>query len=88
MARLTAPALSFLLLGAVVVLAVLHYATLLGVASGSPASGILPRATQRSPCRPGWAAILRSRRPHIYATIGLGANAVTAQSTAVPGALS
>ena len=88
-ARMTAPALSFLLLGAIVVLAVLHYATLLGVASGSPASWILPASYAAAALAGlGWAAILRSRRPHIYATIGLGANAVTAQRTAVPGALS
>ena len=40
--RLIAPALAAVLLGVIVVLAVLHYATLLGVPPGSPAAWALP----------------------------------------------
>jgi hypothetical protein len=84
--RMTAPALSFLLLGTIVALAVLHYATLLGVAPGSEAAWILP-ASYGAVAVIGlcWAAILRFHRPRTYATIGLGANAATAQIVPVPG---
>lgn len=86
-ARIAAPALSFILLGAIVLLAVLHYATLLGVAPGSAVAWILPVSygvvAVIGLC---WAAVLRARRPQVYATIGLGANAVTAQMAPFPGA--
>jgi len=84
-ARLTAPALSAVSLAVIVVLAVLHYATLLGVAPGSPAAWLLPAsfavAAVTGLC---WAAFLRFRRPDIYATIGLGAAAITGELTPVP----
>lgn len=83
-ARVTAPALSFVMLGAIVVLAVLHYGALLGVAPGSPAAWILPAGYGAAALAGlGWAEILHARRPRVYYAIGLGASAVTAQ---VPGA--
>ena len=79
--RLIAPALAAVLLAGTVVLAMLHYGTLLGVAPGSPAAWMLPAsyavAAVIGLC---WGAILRARRPQIYETIGLGANAVTGQT--------
>jgi hypothetical protein len=86
-ARLSAPALSAVSLVVIVVLAAAHYATLLGVAPGSPAAWLLPAsfaaAAVTGLC---WAAFLRSRRPDIYATIGLGAAAITGELAPVPGA--
>jgi amino acid transporter len=86
-ARLTAPALSAVCLAVIVVLAAAHYATLLGVAPGHPAAWLLPASfavvAATGLC---WAAFLRSRRPDIYGTIGLGAAAVTGEFTPVPGA--
>ena len=77
-ARIAAPALSAVSLVVVVVLAVLHYATLLGVAPGSPASWLLPASFAAAAATGlGWAVFLRFRRPDIYATIGLGPAAVT-----------
>jgi amino acid transporter len=76
--RLIAPALAAALLGGIVVLAVLHYATLLGVTPGSPAAWLLP-ASYAAAAVIGlcWGLVLRARRPQVYATIGLGAHAVT-----------
>jgi hypothetical protein len=61
-----------------VVLAVLHYGTLLGVPPGSPAARLLP-ASYAAAAAVGlvWGLVLRARRPQVYATIGLGAHAVT-----------
>jgi amino acid transporter len=78
--RLFAPALAAVLLGVIVVLAVLHYATLLGVPSGSPAAWALPASyAVVAVAGLGWGLVLRSRRPQVYATIGLGAHAATGQ---------
>jgi hypothetical protein len=85
--RITAPALSAIILTVIVVLAVLHYGTLLGVPPGSPAAWILP-ATYAVAAVTGlcWGAVLRARRPRVHAAIGLGASAVTGQLTpAAPG---
>src|SRR5579863_173551 len=75
-ARLTAPALSVLLLGGAIVLAVMHFGTLLGTGHGNPAGWLLPSAfgvaAVAGLC---WGAFLRARRPGVYATIGLGAHA-------------
>jgi len=81
--RATAPALAAILLAGIVVLAVLHYGTLLGVAPGSPAAWILP-ASYAAVAAGGlcWGAVLQVRRPRVYATIGLGANAITGPATA------
>jgi amino acid transporter len=88
-ARMTAPALSAISLAVIAVLAVIHYATLLGVAPGSPAAWLLPAsfaaAAVAGLC---WAAFLRSRRPATYARIGLGVAAVTGQLAPVSGACS
>jgi hypothetical protein len=84
-ARMTAPALSAVSLTVIVILAVMHYATLLGVAPGGPAAWLLPAsfaaAAVSGLC---WAAFLRSRRPDIYATIGLGPAAITGQLAPAP----
>jgi amino acid transporter len=80
--RLIAPALAAVLLGVIVVLAVLHYATLLGVPPGSPAAWALPASYAAvAVLGLGWGLVLRSRRPQVYATIGLGAHAATGQHT-------
>jgi amino acid transporter len=78
--RLIAPALAAVGLGGIVVLAVLHYGTLLGAAPGSAAVWLLP-ASYAAAALIGlaWGLVLRSRRPAVYATIGLGAHAVTGQ---------
>jgi amino acid transporter len=79
--RLIAPALAAVLLGGIVVLAVMHYATLLGVPPGSVAAWALP-ASYAAAAVAGlcWGLILRARRPQVYATVGLGAHAVTGQT--------
>jgi amino acid transporter len=77
-ARITAPALSALLLSAAIALAVTHFGTLLGTGPGNPAAWLLPSAFGAAAvaglC---WGVFLRARRPHVYATIGLGAHATT-----------
>ena len=79
--RLIAPALAAVLLAAVVVLAMLHYATLLGVRPGSPAAWLLPGSyALAAVAGVGWALVLRARRPQLYAAIGLGAQAFTGQA--------
>jgi amino acid transporter len=81
-ARITAPALAAMLLACIVVLALWHYNTLLGVAPGSIAAWAFPAAYAAVAATGiGWGLALRSRRPHVYATIGLGAHAVTGQAT-------
>jgi amino acid transporter len=78
--RLIAPAIAFAALAGIVVLAVAHYATLLGTAPGSPATWALPASYPAAAVIGlAWAAILRARRPAVYATIGLGAHAITGQ---------
>jgi amino acid transporter len=74
--RLTAPVLAALLLAGIAVLAVLHYATLLGVPPGSPAAWALP-ASYAVVAALGlcWGLALRARRPAVYAAIGLGVHA-------------
>jgi len=81
--RLAAPALAAVLLAVIVVLAILHYGTLLGVAPGSPAAWALP-ASYAAVAAAGivWGLVLRSRRPRVYQVIGLGA--VAAASRVVP----
>jgi hypothetical protein len=81
--RLAAPGLAAVLLTVIVVLAVLHYGTLLGVTPGSPAAWALP-ASYAAVTVAGivWGLVLRSRRPHVYQVIGLGA--VAAASRVMP----
>jgi amino acid transporter len=80
--RLIAPALAAILLGGIVVLATLHYATLLGVPAGAPAAWVLP-ASYGGVAVIGlaWGLVLKFRRPQTYAAIGLGAHAATGQLT-------
>jgi amino acid transporter len=83
--RLIAPALAAVALTTIAVLAVQHYATLLGVPAGSPATWGLPAAYGVvAVAGLAWGLVLRARRPHVYDTIGLGAYAVTT----APGELS
>jgi amino acid transporter len=80
--RLTAPAVAAILLTGIVVLAVLHYNTLLGVPPGAVAAWALPASYAAvAVIGAGWGLILKARRPRTYATIGLGAHAVTGQLT-------
>lgn len=78
--RLIAPALAAVLLTGILVLAVQHYDTLLGVPAGATAAWALP-ASYAAAAAAGlaWGLILKHRHPHTYATIGLGAHAVTGQ---------
>jgi amino acid transporter len=79
--RLTAPALAAAALTAIAVLAVLHYATLLGVPAGSPAARILPACyAVAAVIGLAWGMALRARRPGVYEVIGLGAHAATGQA--------
>lgn len=68
------------LLGGIVVLATVHYATLLGVPPSSPAAWILP-GSYLAVALVGevWAVVLNSSRAHVYEGIGLGPHAVTRQ---------
>jgi len=84
--RLIAPGLAAVLLGGIVVLAVLHYATLLGVPAGATAAWALPASYAAVAVAGfGWGLVLKIRRPQIYATIGLGAHAITSQPFPAPG---
>jgi len=75
-ARTAAPVLSALLLAAAIVLAIMHFGTLLGTAPGNPAAWLLPSAFGAAAAAGlCWGAFLRARRPGVYATIGLGAHA-------------
>jgi len=75
-----APVLAFVLLAGIVVLAVRHYAALLGVPPSDPAAWALP-ASYGAVAVAGvvWGLVLRARRPEVYAAVGLGASAVTAR---------
>jgi amino acid transporter len=85
-ARLIAPALAAVLLAGIVVLAVQHYALLLGVPPGSPAAWVLP-ASYAAVAAAGiaWGLILKARSPQVYAAIGLGAHAITASPAPAAG---
>ncbi len=79
--RLIAPALATVLLTGIIVLAILHYATLLGVPPGSATAWALPASyAAAAVIGLAWGLILRARRPRVYATVGLGAHAVTGQT--------
>jgi amino acid transporter len=80
-ARVAAPGLAAVMLAGMVVLAVWHYATLLGVAPGSPAAWAFPAGYAAvAVLGVGWGLVLRARRPQVYAAVGLGAHAVTGQT--------
>jgi amino acid transporter len=77
-ARVTAPALSAMLLAAAIVLAIAHFGTLLGTGPHNPAAWLLPSAFGAAAAAGlGWGLILKIRRPQVYATIGLGAHAIS-----------
>jgi hypothetical protein len=79
--RLIAPALAAVLLGGIVVLAVLHYGTLLGAGPGDPAAWALPGSYAAiAVIGLAWGLVLRAPRPQVYAAIGLGAHALTGQT--------
>ena len=83
--RLIAPALAAVLLAGIAVLAIGHYAILLGVPPGAVAAWGLPAAYAATAAAGfAWALLLKRRRPAVYATIGLGAHAVTGQHTPPP----
>jgi amino acid transporter len=80
--RLVAPGAAFILLTGIIVLAVLHYGTLLGVGHGAVAAWALPASYAAvAVIGLGWGLILKLWRPQVYAAIGLGAHAVTGQGT-------
>jgi amino acid transporter len=82
--RLIAPALAAIALAGIVVLAVAHYAALLGVPAGATAAWALPASyAVIAVAGLGWGLILKVWRPQVYAAIGLGAHAVTGQLTPV-----
>ena len=79
--RLIAPALAAVALTGIAVLAVLHYATLLGVPARSPAARILPACyAVAAVIGLAWGMALRARRPGVYEVIGLGAHSATGQA--------
>jgi len=64
------------------VLAVAHYATLLGVPAGATVAWALPASyAVIAAAGLGWGLMLKVWRPQVYAAIGLGAHAVTGQLT-------
>lgn len=80
--RVVAPVLASLALGIVLVLAVGNFATLVGVAEDAPLRWGVPIAYLVILLLGVlWGLVLRTRRPDVYATIGLGARSVTAAST-------
>lgn len=79
---LIAPALSTVLLVVVVVLAVLNFADLFGVSPTSPLRWIVPGVyLAAAVAGVVWALVLRSRRPEVYAAVGLGAKSATAATS-------
>jgi len=80
--RLT-PVVATALLGTVLVLTLANFDTLLGVDPGAPVRWAIPGAyLGLAVLGAAWALVLRARRPRVYATIGLGADAVTARAEA------
>jgi amino acid transporter len=84
--RLIAPALAFVLLTGIAVLAVTHYATLLGVPPGSAAAWALPAGyAVVAAAGLAWGVVLKVRRPEVYQAIGLGAHAAAARAAGASG---
>ena len=80
--RLIAPALAAVLLGGIVVLAVWHYATLLGVPGRCDRRvGAARQLCRRRHNRAGLGPGPQDPPPRVYAAIGLGPHAVTGQLT-------
>ena len=83
--RLIAPALAAVLLAAIAVLAVRNYSSLLGVPPADPASWEFPASYAAVALTGlGWGLILKTRHPGLYASVGLGARAVTARLNLTP----
>lgn len=83
--RLIAPAVAAVILAVFTIVALVNFDVLLGVPPTDPRRWILP-ALYLVAIGLGliWGAVLRATRPPVYATIGLGANAVTGRATAQP----
>jgi amino acid transporter len=76
--RVIAPVLAACALLAVAWLATANFDTLLGVAADSPVRSAIPAAYVTAMLLGvGWALVLRTTRPHLYARIGMGAKAAT-----------
>jgi amino acid transporter len=81
-----APLIAFIALAAAVVLSVVNFATLLGVAPNSAARWAFPAAFLVVAVGGIlWATFLRVRRPAVYQRIGLGVAAETGRSTSQGG---
>ncbi|HEX8628832.1 MAG TPA: APC family permease [Catenuloplanes sp.] len=81
--RLVAPALAALALGTISIVALVNFDTLLGVPASDPRRWILPALYLLAiVLGVAWGAVLRSSRPGVYASIGLGANAATGRTAA------
>ncbi|MFB9238142.1 APC family permease [Plantactinospora siamensis] len=77
--RLIAPATATVLLLVVVVLAISNLPTLLGLPAGHLLTWLIPTSYLAAALAGiGWGLTLRSRRPRVYATVGLGAKSATA----------
>ncbi len=86
--RLIAPAVAAIALTGMVILAVWHYNTLLGVRPGAVAAWAFPASYAAvAVLGSGWGLFLKARRPRTYATIGLGPHAVTGQATPTAAAM-
>ncbi|MGH3713094.1 MAG: amino acid permease, partial [Micromonosporaceae bacterium] len=85
--KYAAPALAFLALAVITVVAVRDFDVMIGVPAGHPAALTLP-ATYIAVALAGvaWAVFLKTARPRTFRAIGLGAHAVTGQTT-TPAAL-
>lgn len=78
--RLVAPALATVALTAIVIVALINFATLLGVAPDDPLRWIVPGVyLVAAVFGLVWAFVLRARRGDVYATIGMGAESATAR---------
>ncbi len=79
--RRVAPLVAFLALGAITVLAVVNYDTLLGVPPDSPWRWILPAAYPVAAIiGVVWSLVLKVWKPRVHAGIGLGVHADTGMS--------
>jgi amino acid transporter len=76
--RVVAPVLAAIALAVILWLATANFDTLLGVAASSPVRWTIPGVYLTVALAGiGWALILKSTRPQVYARIGLGAKAAT-----------
>ncbi|TCO45839.1 GNAT family N-acetyltransferase [Actinocrispum wychmicini] len=83
--RAVAPAIAALLLVVVLWLTLNQYSTLLGLPSDHPAVWMLPASfAVAGVVGILWGLFLRSKRPKVYAAIGLGANSVIGRASQEP----